>query len=666
MIDNIEANNNTLNEQSIPNAEKNDFVSETDQLQHNEQCLPNAEENEFVQQIDPVQQNKRGRKKNEGLKTRKRLSNSKAWVRNVEKEKKTKGLEYVNTKSKIIKKKSLLPPCSCRMKCFEKFSSENREIIFNNYYNLPRESQQQFIASSVIETDKKVQRVRKNKEVESRRKYSRLYFLSKGSENIKVCQLMFLNTLSVTLKQVRNTVEKKRSTNSGMCKVDNRGKHGNHKKINENDKEMIRNHIKMFPAVESHYSRAHSEKTYLNPDLSISQMYRLYVSYCKDLEIVALKEAIYRKIFVEEFNMSFKKPNNDTCQQCDKYEMIMKSTTDEETREFAKIDKIKHLEMAEESYEEKKKDKYLSKTNSKVLTISFDLQKCLPTPMLMNGVSFYKRQLWTLNLTMYETTIDQSRPICYLWDETIAARGGQEIASCLFKHIFEEVKEDIEIINFYSDCCPGQNRNIYITIMLLQVVNICHARQRQLTINHKFLQPGHTHMEADSIHALIEKTKKKSLASIEVPRDWVNLIRMIHRTPPIKVQEMVQSEFFNFKKLLSTSYVHRKFNNKNEAVSWNKIKWIQYRTSSPGIMFYKYSFGQEEFLELHLERKSTRKSVETNIVLEPISTTPLPLPTEKIKDLKSLMPYIHPNSRQYYESFMNNLVEGNPESSDED
>jgi len=54
IIDNIEANNNTLNEQSIPNAEKNDFVSETDQLQQNEQRLPNAEENEFVQQIDPV------------------------------------------------------------------------------------------------------------------------------------------------------------------------------------------------------------------------------------------------------------------------------------------------------------------------------------------------------------------------------------------------------------------------------------------------------------------------------------------------------------------------------------------------------------------------------------------------------------------------------------
>lgn len=49
--------------------------------------IPNAEKNEFVQQIVTVQQNKRGLKKNEGLKTRKRLSNSKAWVRNVDKEK---------------------------------------------------------------------------------------------------------------------------------------------------------------------------------------------------------------------------------------------------------------------------------------------------------------------------------------------------------------------------------------------------------------------------------------------------------------------------------------------------------------------------------------------------------------------------------------------------
>lgn len=43
-----------------------------------------------MRQNDPVQQNKRGRKKNEELKTIKQLINSTAWVRNVQKEKKQK------------------------------------------------------------------------------------------------------------------------------------------------------------------------------------------------------------------------------------------------------------------------------------------------------------------------------------------------------------------------------------------------------------------------------------------------------------------------------------------------------------------------------------------------------------------------------------------------
>lgn len=58
-----------------------------------------------------------------------------------------------------------------------------------------------------------------------------------------------------------------------MCKVDNRGKHTKHFKINEENKQIIRNHITMFPSFESYYCRSHSERKYLNPDLSMSKMY---------------------------------------------------------------------------------------------------------------------------------------------------------------------------------------------------------------------------------------------------------------------------------------------------------------------------------------------------------------------------------------------------------
>lgn len=131
-----------------------------------------------------------------------------------------------------------------------------------------KDSQTQFIASSVVETNKKVERLRNNKNELSRRNYSRSYYLSTGTENIKICQIMFLNTLCVTLKEVRNIIETKRLTNAGMCKVDNRGKHNNHMKIDEKDKQIIHNHINMFPSFEIHYSRSHTEKKYLNPDLS--------------------------------------------------------------------------------------------------------------------------------------------------------------------------------------------------------------------------------------------------------------------------------------------------------------------------------------------------------------------------------------------------------------
>lgn len=76
-----------------------------------------------------LSQKKRGRKKKEGPKTRKRLSNPKTWVRNIEKSKKTKDEEYVNTKGQLVAKKTLQLPCSCRLKCSEKFTHEQRENI---------------------------------------------------------------------------------------------------------------------------------------------------------------------------------------------------------------------------------------------------------------------------------------------------------------------------------------------------------------------------------------------------------------------------------------------------------------------------------------------------------------------------------------------------------
>lgn len=660
-----------MNDNNLASSEsvnESDIANNIETVNASGVCAPTADAIPAeLSQESVCNEKKRGRKKVIGDGTRKRKRNPDTWVRNVRKTQKTEGKEYITSKGKVIKGKEVKPSCNCRRKCGDKFTDVERAGMFASYYSLSKESQNQYIAANVKEFDKKTQRLRRNEPEPSRRQFSRKYVLNKGDKSIEVCQKMFLSTFDLTLKKVRVITEKKRSSSSGICTEDERGKHTAHACMSEKCKQVIRDHIAMFPAYKSHYSRSHTSKKYLSPDLSIAKMYRLYLEYCSRPEICVqpASESFYRHIFVNEFNLAFKNPQNDTCAKCDQYEMIMKTAENVENCTQAEKEKDLHLTLAEASYAEKRKDKLKSKTDSRFVTVSFDLQKCLPTPFLVSGLSFYKRQLWTLNLTLYETNKCTSKPICYIWNETIAARGGQEVASCLFKYL-DQLPENVEEICFYSDCCPGQNRNIYVAIMFLTKISSFTAMGRTITINHKFLESGHTHMEADSIHALIEKSKKNTTLSIELPRDWANLIRMIQRKPPITVLEMEQKEFLNFKDILKTTYIHRTTNTEGETVFWRKIKWIKYTPSHPGQMLYKYNFEEEEsFKILDLSRKQvSRRSAIKTVDLKPIAVKPIPLSVQKLADLKSLQPFIHPNSRLFYSAFLS-LLEDSPEKDDD-
>ncbi|XP_072399152.1 uncharacterized protein [Diabrotica undecimpunctata] len=383
-------------------------------------------------------------------------------------------------------------------------------------------------------------------------------------------------------------------------------------------------------------------------------MYRLYCEYCQENNITPRNESLYRQIFVEEFNLCFKKPYNDTCTTCDKFSLLLKSVTDENERAQLESEKLQHQHLAEFAYEEKKKDRLACKLNPNLVVFSFGLQKCLPTPYLKSSISFYKRKLWTLNLTIFETQGTTNSAKCYLWNETIAQRGGQEIASCLYTYL-NSIPSHINKIIMYSDCCPGQNRNILLSVMLLTVIEHSKHQGRKIDIYHKFLVPGHTHMEADTIHAAIEKTKNSTTARIDIPRDWANLIRLIPRKPPIFVQEMKQEEFLCFKSLLSGKFQHAKTNTQGQPVVWSKIRLIYYSSENLGVMKYKNSFTDDEpYKTLSLLRTRTRNSGTTRLL--PISDKPLGIPANKTQHLKDMLPYVEESSRPYYLQFLITLT----------
>jgi hypothetical protein len=80
-------------------------------------------------------------------------------------------------------------------------------------------------------------------------------------------------------------------------------------------------------------------------------MYRQYVEECNAKGKPSSKEWLFRKVFNEEFNLSFKQPEVDTCDTYDSFKMklqIMSMTEDE--RSAVDEEKKCHLEEASKRY----------------------------------------------------------------------------------------------------------------------------------------------------------------------------------------------------------------------------------------------------------------------------------------------------------------------------
>ena len=70
--------------------------------------------------------------------------------------------------------------------------------------------------------------------------------------------------------------------------------------------ELVKEHIASFPATFSHYSRAENpNQKYLSSQLSLLKMYLLYKEMCSSKSQEPVTEWVYRKVFNEEFKLSF-------------------------------------------------------------------------------------------------------------------------------------------------------------------------------------------------------------------------------------------------------------------------------------------------------------------------------------------------------------------------
>ncbi|CAK9832620.1 hypothetical protein ANTRET_LOCUS9415, partial [Anthophora retusa] len=96
----------------------------------------------------------------------------------------------------------------------------------------------------------------------------------------------------------------------------------------------------------------------------------------------------------------------------------------------------------------------------------------------------------------------------YVWDETTASRGSQEIAYCCLRHL-QNVTTQSHVIA-YNDMCTEKNRNLQMALLRLRVVQSLENNIE--VIDHKFLLSGHSYRPNDADFGIImEDTEFKTL-----------------------------------------------------------------------------------------------------------------------------------------------------------
>jgi len=529
--------------------------------------------------------------------------------------KRNSGDEYKTRTGKTVDKRVCVPLVKCRANCLEKVDSELQQKIFTNYWSFKRYDRRiTFISGLITSSDKITQRKRRDTpEKQKNRDKTYHYSIPKDGKNVLVCRGCFLKIFGETDKFIRNICLKKINSPVNTCSPDKRGKAVPRNKFSPEVIKNITNHIDDLPAYQSHYCRRETSKKYLPSHFTLQH---IYDEYSKTVD-KPVSRTIYQKYF-QLSGLKIKSPKKDTCSTCDKLKIQLTNTNCSDKQNIIlKNQQIQHHNDAEEAYRIKKQDIATSSDNHCVL--AFDLQQCLPTPSLESSVAFYKRQLWTFNFTIHDT--GSSIASNYIWNETLAKRGANDIGSSLY-HYFNNLPSTVSHVTMYSDCCPGQNKNGIIMAMCLYFLE---RQENVKIIDHKFMVPGHSRMECDSDHAKIEKAKKRYPFSINHPHDWFKLIQWAGKDKFINT-EMKQDQFFDFGNLLKTKYQMKKKNENGDIFLFRNVKWFRYEKEKKTLVQYKGTLNAEDKFE---EINMIRRKVKSDTILPRAYNEILPIADEK-------------------------------------
>lgn len=504
------------------------------------------------------------------------------------------------------------------IKC-DLISQDFRKEIFQSFWSLTWDQKRIYVASLV----KKIIPKRNTTGGESRRSATLCYSLRVPTgEVFKVCKKMFLATLAIGEWSVLKWVSESKL---GICssqksKNDEKRRLRNVRQETNDKKAFLEKFIDDLPKLPSHYARRDSTKMYLEPsyNCSMSDVYREYVkawkSHCNNDTTKPLSRFTFDQV-INEKNVAFQHPKKDACDTCLGFEM--NTITEEVYKE--------HIVRKNKARAEKMKDKE-SGQKGLATVLTQDLQSVKVCPMLNASALYYKTKLCVHNFTIYDVNSNNAR--CYWFNETEADLSANTFASCLIDYLRDKINHDSDSpIIIWSDGCTYQNRNSVLANALLSF-----SKEYNVTVLQKYLERGHTQMEADSVHACIERKLKNK--RIFLPSDYVRFTEEARNDPPYECKTIS----FDFTKDFSKSMTYKSIRpgKRVHDPTVTDIKIIKY--TPDGNIQVKIDF-EGDFNDL--PRKRNCSAIKALAEFRQVHRSPLKIKKQKwlhLQQLKSVIP----------------------------
>ncbi|XP_050504931.1 uncharacterized protein LOC126883425 [Diabrotica virgifera virgifera] len=271
-----------------------------------------------------------------------------------------------------------------------------------------------------------------------------------------------------------------------------------------------------------------------------------------------------------------------------------------------------------------------------------DTQAVLLAPKSNVSSLYYKTKICTHNFCIFN--IKNKDGFCYLWNETEGGLSSDNYATIIVKFITEkllpsihrEPGQDTKII-LYSDGCTAQNRNVILANALLNVATL-----NNVTIQQKYLEVGHTQMEADSMHATIERKLKNKI--IHIPAEYAEVCVGARKNPkPYNVSYLTHEFFKSFASLQFYKSIRP-----GKAIGDAKVTDIRALQYKQGNLYFKLRFTDEwQLLPQRCDKRVSVKPIES---LPNLHENRLKISSRKFKDLQQLKSTLPVDYRDYYDN----------------